>query len=171
MLAPGKIQHILCTGNLCSKEAENYLRQICSDLNSVKVCMWLCHEVLRQARSTKLRPLLTMFLFMLHHFPPQGDFDDPLVSKDTPEYVVVKLGNFRIGVVHGHQVCFVYTSHEVPSLLDIASYICTSLVQRISDRDATCAKLTTKSCLWQVASPLACSIVLTPCGPSRANAS
>jgi|UniRef100_A0A7S4FFQ8 vacuolar protein sorting-associated protein 29 len=69
MLTPGKIQHILCTGNLCSKDAENYLRQICSDVNCVK-----------------------------------GDFDDPSMSKDTPEYVVVKLGNFRIGVIHGHQV-------------------------------------------------------------------
>jgi vacuolar protein sorting-associated protein 29 len=68
MLAPGKIQHILCTGNLCCRDAENYLRQICSDVNCVK-----------------------------------GDFDDPS-AKDTQEYLVVKLENFRIGLIHGHQV-------------------------------------------------------------------
>jgi predicted phosphodiesterase len=46
----------------------------------------------------------------LHCVCPQGDFDDPPLTKDTPEYVVVKLGNFRIGVIHGHQV-------RVPSII------------------------------------------------------
>eukprot|EP01011_Urceolus_sp_BLP5_P000350 TRINITY_DN1302_c0_g1_i1.p1 TRINITY_DN1302_c0_g1~~TRINITY_DN1302_c0_g1_i1.p1 ORF type:complete len:195 (+),score=56.80 TRINITY_DN1302_c0_g1_i1:40-624(+) len=69
LLTPGKIQHILCTGNLNGKEAENMLKQICSEIVCVK-----------------------------------GDFDEPTVCKDTPESVVVKLGGFRIGLVHGHQV-------------------------------------------------------------------
>nr|WCZ58767.1 vacuolar protein sorting-associated protein 29 [Seculamonas ecuadoriensis] len=36
MLAPGKIQHILCTGNVCTKEAYDYLKTICSDIHMVK---------------------------------------------------------------------------------------------------------------------------------------
>ncbi|KAG5536657.1 hypothetical protein RHGRI_024170 [Rhododendron griersonianum] len=32
MLVPGKIQHIICTGNLCIKEVHDYLKTICSDL-------------------------------------------------------------------------------------------------------------------------------------------
>eukprot|EP00992_Anisonema_acinus_P011953 TRINITY_DN7789_c0_g1_i2.p1 TRINITY_DN7789_c0_g1~~TRINITY_DN7789_c0_g1_i2.p1 ORF type:complete len:184 (-),score=37.35 TRINITY_DN7789_c0_g1_i2:52-603(-) len=66
MLAPGKIQHILCTGNLNSKEGLEILRNICSDIHHVK-----------------------------------GDFDE---GKDVPDVQVVKLGFFRIGLIHGHQV-------------------------------------------------------------------
>ena len=29
---PGKIQHILCTGNLCSKEVFDYLKTLASDV-------------------------------------------------------------------------------------------------------------------------------------------
>ncbi len=39
LLAPGKIQHILCTGNLCSKETLEFLRGVCpspSDVHVVK---------------------------------------------------------------------------------------------------------------------------------------
>jgi len=32
MLIPGKIQHIICTGNLCIKEVHDYLKTICPDL-------------------------------------------------------------------------------------------------------------------------------------------
>ena len=33
---PGKIQHILCTGNLCSKETYDYLKTLASDVHVVK---------------------------------------------------------------------------------------------------------------------------------------
>eukprot|EP00995_Heteronema_vittatum_P007285 NODE_2428_length_788_cov_381.365359_g1691_i0.p1 GENE.NODE_2428_length_788_cov_381.365359_g1691_i0~~NODE_2428_length_788_cov_381.365359_g1691_i0.p1 ORF type:complete len:194 (+),score=57.65 NODE_2428_length_788_cov_381.365359_g1691_i0:33-614(+) len=36
MLAPGKIQHVLCTGNLNSKDGLDILRQICSDVHCAK---------------------------------------------------------------------------------------------------------------------------------------
>lgn len=36
LLVPGKIQHVLCTGDLCVKEVHGYLRGICSDLHVVK---------------------------------------------------------------------------------------------------------------------------------------
>ncbi|KAE8662668.1 Vacuolar protein sorting-associated protein 29 [Hibiscus syriacus] len=32
MLVPGKIQHIICTGNLCIKEVQDYLKTLCPDL-------------------------------------------------------------------------------------------------------------------------------------------
>ena len=36
LLVPGKIQHILCTGNLCNKESFDYLKQLASDVHVVR---------------------------------------------------------------------------------------------------------------------------------------
>eukprot|EP00854_Cymbomonas_tetramitiformis_P020029 gene20029-23970_t len=36
LLVPGKIQHILCTGDLCVKEVHDYLKGLCSDLHVTK---------------------------------------------------------------------------------------------------------------------------------------
>ena len=33
---PGKVQHILCTGNLCTKESMDYLRTLASDIHVVQ---------------------------------------------------------------------------------------------------------------------------------------
>ena len=33
---PGKIQHILCTGNLCLRETHDYLKNIASDVHIVR---------------------------------------------------------------------------------------------------------------------------------------
>ncbi|GMP28952.1 hypothetical protein CsSME_00004279 [Camellia sinensis var. sinensis] len=33
MLVPGKIQHIICTGNLCIKEVHDYLKSLCPGLH------------------------------------------------------------------------------------------------------------------------------------------
>ncbi|CAI7995964.1 Vacuolar protein sorting-associated protein 29 [Geodia barretti] len=66
LLVPGKIQHILCTGNLCTKETYDYLKTIASDVHVVK-----------------------------------GDFDE---SASYPEQKVVTVGQFKIGLTHGHQV-------------------------------------------------------------------
>ena len=66
MLVPGKIQHVICTGNLCTKEMLDYLKTLAPDVHVV-----------------------------------QGDFDE-LAS--LPEEKVIELGQFKIGIVHGHQV-------------------------------------------------------------------
>ncbi|XP_067938460.1 vacuolar protein sorting-associated protein 29-like [Watersipora subatra] len=66
LLVPGKIQHILCTGNLCTKETYDYLRSIANDVHIVK-----------------------------------GDFDENI---NWPEQKVVTVGQFRIGLCHGHQI-------------------------------------------------------------------
>jgi len=36
LLVPGKIQHILCTGNLCTKESVDYLKTLASDVHIVR---------------------------------------------------------------------------------------------------------------------------------------
>ena len=36
LLVPGKIHHILCTGNLCTKETYDYLRSVANDVHVVK---------------------------------------------------------------------------------------------------------------------------------------
>ncbi|VDP34446.1 unnamed protein product [Soboliphyme baturini] len=66
ILLPNKIQHILCTGNLCTKETYDYLKSIASDVHVVR-----------------------------------GDFDEDLSYQDTK---VVTVGDFRIGLCHGHQL-------------------------------------------------------------------
>ena len=66
LLVPGRIQHILCTGNLCTKESLDYLKSMASDVHVVR-----------------------------------GEFDEHL---NYPEQKVVTVGQFRIGVCHGHQV-------------------------------------------------------------------
>lgn len=66
LLVPGRIQHILCTGNLCTKESFDYLKTLASDVHVVR-----------------------------------GDFDENL---NYPEQKVVTVGQFRIGLCHGHQM-------------------------------------------------------------------
>lgn len=36
LLVPGRIHHILCTGNLCSKETLDYLKTLASDVHIVR---------------------------------------------------------------------------------------------------------------------------------------
>ncbi|NWI11910.1 VPS29 protein, partial [Crypturellus soui] len=67
LLVPGKIQHILCTGNLCTKESYDYLRSLASDIHVVR-------------GNSEVR------------------------SMNYPEEKVVTVGQFRIGLIHGHQV-------------------------------------------------------------------
>ncbi|CAG2108075.1 unnamed protein product [Medioppia subpectinata] len=66
LLIPGRIQHILCTGNLCTKESLDYLKTLATDVHIVR-----------------------------------GDFDD---NTSYPEQKVVTVGQFRIGLCHGHQL-------------------------------------------------------------------
>lgn len=36
LLVPGKIQHIVCTGNLCTKETSDYLKTLAGDVHIVR---------------------------------------------------------------------------------------------------------------------------------------
>uniref|UniRef100_A0A0V0HA48 Vacuolar protein sorting-associated protein 29 n=1 Tax=Solanum chacoense TaxID=4108 RepID=A0A0V0HA48_SOLCH len=66
MLVPGKIQHVICTGNLCIKEVHDYLKTLCPDLHITR-----------------------------------GEYDE-----DTryPETKTLTIGQFKLGLCHGHQV-------------------------------------------------------------------
>nr|WCZ58578.1 vacuolar protein sorting-associated protein 29 [Andalucia godoyi] len=68
LLVPGKIQRIVCTGNVCTKEVYDYLRTICSDISLSR-----------------------------------GDYDEK-IKDGIPDFDVIKLGDFRVGLMHGHQV-------------------------------------------------------------------
>lgn len=65
MLVPNKMQHVLCTGNLCTKEQYDFLRTLAPNVHVVR-----------------------------------GDMDD----MSLPEQLVVQIGEFKIGLCHGHQV-------------------------------------------------------------------
>ncbi|CAI5444684.1 unnamed protein product [Caenorhabditis angaria] len=68
LLVPNKMQHVLCTGNLCTRETFEYLRSLSSDVHVVR-----------------------------------GDFDDDDGAK-YPDTKVITVGQFRIGLCHGHQI-------------------------------------------------------------------
>ena len=68
LLVPGKMQHVLCTGNVCSKTTEEYLRTLAGSVHIVK-----------------------------------GDMDVVYGLAELPESKVVKIGEFSIGLIHGHQ--------------------------------------------------------------------
>lgn len=67
MLVPGKMQHILCTGNVGSPEQVAYLKSLAPNVHIVR-----------------------------------GDFDQGVDG--LPDTKVVTIGNFKIGVCHGHQI-------------------------------------------------------------------
>ena len=73
LLVPGKIQHIVCTGNIVDKATWDYLKSLCPEVHAVR-----------------------------------GDFDDssflPHIADTLTETKVVTIGQFKIGVCHGHQV-------------------------------------------------------------------
>eukprot|EP00127_Corallochytrium_limacisporum_P002474 Clim_evm31s128 gene=Clim_evmTU31s128 len=66
LLVPGRIQHILGTGNLCSKDQIEYFQTLAGDVQCVR-----------------------------------GDFD---IDQSLPEELVMHIGDWKVGVIHGHQI-------------------------------------------------------------------
>ncbi|RKO87748.1 Metallo-dependent phosphatase-like protein [Blyttiomyces helicus] len=75
LLVPGKIQQILCTGNLTSRETLDYLRTVCADLVVVRGDM-----------------------------DEGGAAVGSAATQAQQHSRVVTHGAVRIGVIHGHQV-------------------------------------------------------------------
>ena len=73
MLVPNKMQHVICTGNLGSKEQFNELRQLAPNV---------------------------------HVVAGDNEYVDASSSSQMsfPSTRVVHIGEFRIGLIHGHQV-------------------------------------------------------------------
>ena len=66
LLVPGKVQHIICTGNIGNREHTDWLKSLAANVHFVR-----------------------------------GDFDE---GTTFPEQKVVTVGDWKIGMVHGHQV-------------------------------------------------------------------
>mmetsp|Transcript_52446 Transcript_52446/g.63193 ORF Transcript_52446/g.63193 Transcript_52446/m.63193 type:complete len:209 (-) Transcript_52446:299-925(-) len=77
MLVPNKMQHVICTGNLGSQEQ---------------------YETLRN-----LAPNVAVVAGDFEYFTPSSS-QTPAQQQLFPETKVVQVGQFRIGVIHGHQV-------------------------------------------------------------------
>eukprot|EP00560_Eucampia_antarctica_P006514 CAMPEP_0197824548 /NCGR_PEP_ID=MMETSP1437-20131217/1770_1 /TAXON_ID=49252 ORGANISM="Eucampia antarctica, Strain CCMP1452" /NCGR_SAMPLE_ID=MMETSP1437 /ASSEMBLY_ACC=CAM_ASM_001096 /LENGTH=197 /DNA_ID=CAMNT_0043424211 /DNA_START=15 /DNA_END=608 /DNA_ORIENTATION=+ len=75
MLVPNKMQHVVCTGNLGSKEQYEDLRNLAPNVHIVSGDFEFNNG--------------------------ECDFDSQIVFPDTK---VLQVGDFRIGVVHGHQI-------------------------------------------------------------------
>lgn len=75
LLVPGKIQHVLCTGDLCVKEAYDYLRGLCPNPGNVHVVQGQYDEMGGGA-----------------------------IGGSFPETKTVRVGAFTIGLIHGHQI-------------------------------------------------------------------
>lgn len=73
MLVPNKMQHVICTGNLGSKEQFNELRQLAPNVHVVAGD----NEYVDSSSSSQM---------------------------SFPSTRVVHIGEFRIGLIHGHQV-------------------------------------------------------------------
>eukprot|EP00943_MAST-04B_sp_MAST-4B-sp1_P000769 g769.t1 len=66
LLVPGRVNHVLCTGNVCTEEQLDFLKNLSGNVHCVR-----------------------------------GDFDE---ISGLPETKVVEIGEFKIGLCHGHQV-------------------------------------------------------------------
>jgi len=106
LLVPGKIQQILCTGNVCDKETYDYLRTISPDVHVVKgdydevlvFCYWVC----------VWRLILVCGLCALNPHSKGSNF---------PLSVTIVHNSIRIGIIHGHQ-CI--PNGDIDSLRSIA---------------------------------------------------
>lgn len=66
LLVPGKIHHILSTGNIGSKQTIEYLSRVAPNLHQVR-----------------------------------GDYDKDIT---LPDKKIIQIGNFKLGLIHGHQI-------------------------------------------------------------------
>ena len=78
LLVPGKIQHVLCTGDLCVREAHDYLRALAPDV----------HVVRGQFDEPR---------------PSRGGGSHQQ-QQQPADAKTVRVGDFTIGLIHGHQV-------------------------------------------------------------------
>jgi vacuolar protein sorting-associated protein 29 len=85
---PGKIQQIVCTGNVCDRETWEYLRGVAPDLRGVR---GEYDEVSAKSGIDGARE--------------RADHVNVVVQNPAlPPSLVLQHGPLRIGVLHGHQV-------------------------------------------------------------------
>jgi len=120
ILLPGKVQQILCTGDVCTKEMYDYLKTICTNIHVVKGQFDEDHaypetKVRRERESERERervergsPRQPAALALT---PARSALSFRNPNKRTPRLAsppslpqVVKIGDLKFGLVHGHTV-------------------------------------------------------------------
>lgn len=102
LLVPGKIQQILCTGNVCDKETYEYLRTISPDVHVVKgdydestfpLSMTIVHNPIKIGVIHGHQSIPTGDLDSLSALARQMDVD-VLISGHTHVYVTIEISFF-----------------------------------------------------------------------------
>lgn len=91
MLVPNKMQHVICTGNLGSHEQYEMLRNLAPNVTVVAGDF----EYFTPPNTSSAQQ-------QQQQMSPQSQSSG--CGSNFPETKVVQVGQFRIGVVHGHQV-------------------------------------------------------------------
>ncbi|PVU84944.1 hypothetical protein BB559_007297 [Furculomyces boomerangus] len=107
LLIPGKIQRIICTGNVCDQATYNYLRAICPNIDIVQGDF----DEFYNATSLPSKNL---------EDAPRSPKQD-VTNQTWPQSKIVEIEGFRIGIVHGHQMC--PANGDVDSLVYISRYM------------------------------------------------
>ncbi|KAG5618185.1 hypothetical protein H5410_018009 [Solanum commersonii] len=98
MLVPGKIQHVICTGNLCIKRAWLHCLSMleATPLTTVFYPVYLERKLEMQIEVHDYLKTLCPDLHIT-----RGEYDE-----DTryPETKTLTIGQFKLGLCHGHQV-------------------------------------------------------------------
>mmetsp|Transcript_48000 Transcript_48000/g.71134 ORF Transcript_48000/g.71134 Transcript_48000/m.71134 type:complete len:220 (-) Transcript_48000:139-798(-) len=89
MLVPNKMQHVLCTGNLGSRDQYEELRNLAPNVHVVS------------GDYEYNSPGLTL---PSHSHQPNTPNPTTQSAQYFPETKVIQVGEFRIGMIHGHQV-------------------------------------------------------------------
>ncbi|MBA0689234.1 hypothetical protein Goari_006969 [Gossypium aridum] len=101
MLVPGKIQHIICTGNLCIKIVVYMFS---------RSSIWPCLVTELQRHLEYVAPNLCYMIVEVHDYfktlcpdlhITRGEYDE---DSRYPENKTLTIGQFKLGICHGHQV-------------------------------------------------------------------
>ncbi|OLY77900.1 Vacuolar protein sorting-associated protein 29 [Smittium mucronatum] len=106
-MVPEKIQRIICTGNACDQASYNYLKAVCPDIDIV---LGDYDEYYLEASSNK---------------NDNKVFSDsarsPKISTSYPNSKVIEIEEFKIGIIHGHQL--VPGNGDVDTLVSVARHM------------------------------------------------
>ncbi|KAF1775985.1 Metallo-dependent phosphatase-like [Phytophthora cactorum] len=103
MLVPNKMQHVLCTGNVVTKEQFDELRNL---------------DAQRPRRGRRLRPGARPFMLSVGGPSSAHTVYALGISQEGvyPETKVITIGQFRIGLCHGHQIVPWGDQHSLAAL-------------------------------------------------------
>ncbi|KAL6341574.1 hypothetical protein AAG906_032694 [Vitis piasezkii] len=101
MLVPGKIQHIICSGNLCIKEVHDYLKTLCPDMHITR------GEYDEETRYPETKTL-TIGQFKLglrhgHRVIPWGDLDSLAMLQRQLDVDILVTGHTHRFTAYKHE--------------------------------------------------------------------